>query len=130
MFSESKIYRLLLSTYWIFVVSFYCYQLALCDDDFSFFVYVTTPRIHFIRNLKYTWCVIKCDQMRNCSKNILFDIGGNTSFFLKSGYKLKCLGLSMDPGNKWSNQRQQTNTCRIMTIKIPSPTRLGEQGIM
>lgn len=72
---------------------------------------------------------IMCDQMRNCSKNILFDIGENTSFF-KSGYKLKCLGLSMDPRNKWRNQWQQTNICRIMTIKIPSPTRLVEQGIM
>lgn len=72
---------------------------------------------------------IMCDQMRNCSKTYCLT-SGKILLFFKSGYKMKCLGLSMDPRNKWRNQWQQTNICRIMTIKIPSPTRLVEQGIM
>lgn len=119
---------------WIEDISTYflCSQFLLiinlhCVRRFFFvFVYVTTSRIHFIRNFKIH---IMCDQMRNCSKTYCLT-SGKILLFFKSGYKLKCLGLSMDPRNKWRNQWQQTNTCRIMTIKIPSPTCLVEQGIM
>lgn len=123
MFSESKIYRLL-----FFVVSFYWLLTCIVWRRFLFFVfvYVTTSRIHFIRNLKYTLCVIKWEI---AAKHIVWH-RGKYFFFFKSGYELKCLGLSMDPRNKWRNQWQQTNTCRIMTIKIPSPTRLVEQRII
>lgn len=119
---------------WIEDISTYflCSQFLLiinlhCVRRFFFvFVYVTTSRIHFIRNLKYTLCVIKWE----IAAKTYCLTSGKILLFFKSGYKMKCLGLSMDPRNKWRNQWQQTNTCRIMTIKIPSPTRLVEQGIM